>query len=373
MIRLGLVFWLATVAVALAQAPAEHLGPSFACPVMNDPLGRLICGNPVLAEQDLALVQAFLALRQQSGVAAQGALRQEAAAFSKAVRGECSVGADPLPAGAADCVGRAYTRQRAAWADRLSGPAREEAARPLAKHVALQHSLQQLGLLPQGDGEDGVYGSKTRTAIVTFQQTMGLPMTGLLGDADAAALEGQTAAAPSAPRGAWTELVRDASAIGVSVATAAGEGCAVTAQIRDAAALRRATLEATRRAGEDPPDDDDPAALFAAEVALLRSQFAARMVHAFFAADPGVLGACRFELATLTLDLYGRDAWQTVFSFRFDRATYDKIVWQRFDPANLPKIALDFTYSEEAKHQLGIGGAPAASASVSRAGSAPGD
>ncbi len=357
LLRLGLLLWLGGAGMALAQPAPARVGPSFTCPVVNDPLGRLICGNPELAEQDLALVQAFLALRQQSAAEEQGGLRQEAAAFSKSVRSECSIAAGPAAAETADCVGRAYARQRATWAGRLSGAARQEAGRPLAQHVALQHSLEQLGLLPQGDGADGVYGSKTRTAIVTFQQTMGLATTGLLGDADAAALDRQTAAAPAAPSTAWSEFQREATAIGVSVAIVSGDACTVTAEIREPAALRRATLDATRHAGEDPPDDDDAAALLAAEVALLRSQFATRMVHAFFATDPSVAGPCRFELASLTLDLFGRDASQTLFSFGFDRATYDKVVWQRFDPANLAKIALGFEYSEQTKRELGLGGA----------------
>jgi hypothetical protein len=39
----------------------------------------------------------------------------------------------------------------------------------------------------------------------------------------------------------------------------------------------------------------------------------------------------------------------TLFSFDFSRALYDKIDWDQFDPADIPKTALHFRYSPWAK------------------------
>src|SRR6185437_3982660 len=46
---------------------------------------------------------------------------------------------------------------------------------------------------------------------------------------------------------------------------------------------------------------------------------------------------------------YGPAQKILLFSFDFDRARYDKIDWDHFDPANIPKAALNFRYSPWAK------------------------
>jgi S1-C subfamily serine protease len=79
---------------------------------------------------------------------------------------------------------------REVWLGRLSGPAREEALRSPEKHVALQQALQDLGFLPAGPN-DGVYGPGTRAGIVGWQSARGRQVTGILGDLDALALEGE--------------------------------------------------------------------------------------------------------------------------------------------------------------------------------------
>ncbi len=366
-------------ASARAQAPAasfssERVGPSFACPTPRDPLGQLICGSSLLARRDLEFVQTYQALRQQSSAAEQQALRVEAVEFSRNVRSECSIGpavgpnapvTDPPSSGSVPCVEQHYMRQRDIWATRLTGAAREEAQRDIGQQIALQRDLQQLGLLSQSETIDGVYGSRTRMAIMAFQQTLGTPTTGLIGDDDALALSRQVAPARSytappapLPRTAWEDFRSEAAAMGVSVSYTIAGGCTVMEQIRNPAALSTATSENLRDTGGAQPGDD-ATKLFAAEVNFLRTQLAARSVRAFYATQP-LADLCRFDTVAYTADIYGRDVEQPLFSFGFDRATASKIVWDRFDPANLPKVVLSFEYGSYAKQRLRSAGETAA-------------
>jgi peptidoglycan hydrolase-like protein with peptidoglycan-binding domain len=332
-----------------AGAAESKIGPSFACPTPRDPLGQLICGNALLAERDLAFVQAYQALRQQSSPSEQIGLRSEAIAFGKSVRLECGIAMpgsanDTPPAEAAACVEREYAHQRAAWTARLDGAAAEEAARPLALQLSLQKDLQTIGLLAASEPINGVYASSTRAAITAFQATMGLPVTGLLGERDAQALSreaiSRTRKDPTPPpRSAWDDFLGGAAAMGVKPEIASGESCSVAFQIRGPASLAEATAEYVRGNG-GTLEVKDEAKLFAAEIAFLQTEFSTRMVHAFYLAQPTSIDRCEFAAMATTTDIYGRDVSQKLFAFAFDRATYDKIVWNRFDPANLPKIAL---------------------------------
>jgi len=176
-------------------ARAEQIGPSFPCPAPSDPLANLICSDPSLSRVDLSFVQAYQALRQQLGNSGEKELRQEAVAFTEMVRSQCHVPPSdsvstfvPLP-GTKPCIDSEYMAQRRAWKSRLTGPAAEEAARPLELHITLQADLQGLGFLPANEPIDGVYGPATRRAILAWQFSIGRPVTGFLGDADAAALQ----------------------------------------------------------------------------------------------------------------------------------------------------------------------------------------
>jgi clan AA aspartic protease (TIGR02281 family) len=77
----------------------------------------------------------------------------------------------------------------------------EEARRQIEGHMVLQRDLQVAGFLPPTEIIDGVYGSATRTAILTWQQSQGTEPTGFLGDADATRLAQQTLAQPSQTSG----------------------------------------------------------------------------------------------------------------------------------------------------------------------------
>ena len=198
---------------------------------------------------------------------------------------------------------------------------------------------------------------------------MGLPATGLIGDADALALVRQAAERDPGPRpsgaaavaaqdrSAWDDFLARAAAAGVTTTVAASGPCAVTFQVRDPEALATA---ARQRPAAATHATDEATRLFAAEMAFLRTDFAAWGVHAFYAAQPAATDGCRFAVAAFTTDLYGRDVAQPLFGFQFDRETYGKIVWSRFDPANMPRIVLSFEYDPYARQRLRGAGEEAA-------------
>jgi putative peptidoglycan binding protein len=185
---------------AAEQTRSTRLGPSFDCTTAVRSLGKLICSDLGLSEIDLRFKQTYEALRQQVGEAGQRELREEAADFDEEVRAECGVPDSGQVAGSASsCVREYYLDMRAKWFKRLTGPAREEARRPLEQHVALQHRLQELGYLPGTVKIDGVYRAATHSAIASWQQASGRLSTGFIADGDAVALghAAETVAAPT--------------------------------------------------------------------------------------------------------------------------------------------------------------------------------
>ena len=184
---------LASALIALGIPRAWAIGPSFDCNAVHRPMTQLICARPDLSRTDLRFVQAYYALRQKVGEAGWQALKQEVVGFQRKVLQQCNVPvAGPLPldtAGMAACVQQAYEAQRTAWLSQLSGPAAEEANRPVERHVELQKHLQKLGFLPEGAAIDGVYGAGTRAAIVAWQESRHETPIGFLSDADAISLE----------------------------------------------------------------------------------------------------------------------------------------------------------------------------------------
>lgn len=208
------------LAAASAAAPSssgfagDRIGPSFDCGKASSALPLLICADPGLSFLDLRFNQAYWALYQQVGPAGQPGLKEQDLAFINRVLEVCQIPASgaltqPTPQ-SRDCVSEAYEKMREAWLARLSGPAHEEAARPLRTHIALQGALQDLGFMPAGP-IDGVYGATTRAAIAQWQSAHGFVVTGVLGDAEARAIvqeleSRQAAVAPErqAPRD-WSQ------------------------------------------------------------------------------------------------------------------------------------------------------------------------
>jgi len=176
-----------------AGSPAR-VGPSFDCAAGHSPITDLICSSADLSRIDLTFVQAYYALRQQVGETGWQALKAEALDFQNRTMQRCGVPATgslpPEPGPWVVCLSAAYERQRAVWLSRLSGPAAEEAGRPIEQHIALQRDLQTLGFLPPTATIDGVYGAATRLAILAWQRTRVLPASGFLDDHDATVLAG---------------------------------------------------------------------------------------------------------------------------------------------------------------------------------------
>ena len=191
-------------------AARDRIGPSFDCGKAGYPLALLICADADLSRLDLRFGQAYWALFQQLGPAGQPQLKEEDLAFFEQAQAQCEIPrAGPLTAEAwrsRNCVRDAYEKMRQAWLARLTGPALEEATRSPEKHLALQQELQQLGFVPPGP-IDGVYGRDTRAAIVAWQNVRGRGVTGLIGDTDARAIDGETIAGHLPERAGSTALL----------------------------------------------------------------------------------------------------------------------------------------------------------------------
>jgi hypothetical protein len=201
------VFWLAlAVLFTGGRASAAAVGPSFPCtPPPIDALSRLTCSNDDLARSEIRMVQTYYALRQMVGPDGQKSIKSEFLSFVIATRRLCGLppveptrdqSQFPLTTNGASCVAAAYDAQRSAWANRLSGPAAEEAARAPEQNIAVQGRLQSLDLIPKDAIIDGVFGTGTRTALLAWQRARNRPETGFVGNQDASIL---LAAVPSEP------------------------------------------------------------------------------------------------------------------------------------------------------------------------------
>lgn len=187
----------------------EIRGPSYNCSNAQDIISRSICGDRTLWETDLAFVQAYQILRHQYGEQGEAQLRNQARTFNNIVSRDCGViaarpyghpGAGPDPRrNITMCIAARYREQRAEWLIGLSGPAREEAERPISEHIALQQRLLDSGYLPPGSQIDGVYGPATRTAIAAWQRANERSQTGILGNDDARRLQRASSVRTNAP------------------------------------------------------------------------------------------------------------------------------------------------------------------------------
>jgi uncharacterized protein/predicted aspartyl protease len=187
----------------VTTAARQRVGPGFDCSKAMRPLALMICADADLSRVDLRFNQAYWALLQQLEPQAQRGLRQEDQTFIDAVQDQCGV---PRSGGlttqvwqSRDCVRNAYEGQRSRWLSRLSVPAYEEATRSPERLLPLQRSLESLGFLFVAPRVAGVYGEEERSAIMTWQTQRGRAPTGLLGEADARALEREARGSEHAP------------------------------------------------------------------------------------------------------------------------------------------------------------------------------
>ena len=182
---------LATSLASPRNSWAQVFSPDFDCSKSdpNDSIQQLLCRNNDAAMAEITFDQAYYALRQVVGKDGWKALKQEAisddAIFSKCISAD-SVGtstADP------DCYIRNMNSLTQKYRGRLSGPALEEATRPLLEHRILQQKLSELGFLKAGTPADAVYGESTRRAIETWQRVARRPeVNGFISNDDANAL-----------------------------------------------------------------------------------------------------------------------------------------------------------------------------------------
>ena len=212
----ALTFLLLVSTSSPCVADTDHIGPSFVCPrpAPADGLSQTICDDPSMSREEMVFEQAYYALRQADGRAGWKALKVEAITLNTTLRTRCGIplaGApdQTMPSGAAACYIDQTEKDRNGWLQQLTGPAREEASRPIEQHIALQQRLVDLGYLSPGTKADGIYGETTRSAIEAWQGAAGRPQaTGFLSDDDASALSASSvrASAPAAPAGADVSL-----------------------------------------------------------------------------------------------------------------------------------------------------------------------
>jgi hypothetical protein len=153
----------------------------------------MICADPGLSRTDLLFNQAYWALFQQAGSVGQEQIKKEDLAFLDWVQQHCGIArSGPLPLdrlSSGDCVKRVFEAQRSTWLARLSGPALEEAQRPIERHLALAQRLQTMGYVSPAVVIHGVYSPTLRIAIAGWQRDNGRNPTGLLGESDVRLIE----------------------------------------------------------------------------------------------------------------------------------------------------------------------------------------
>jgi len=89
------VWAIATVVLAISNSGAWAIGPDFDCGKARTPEEQLICSNAVLSRTELALSQAYYALRQQVSEAGWSSLKSETLASGgvsgiSCARGRCT-------------------------------------------------------------------------------------------------------------------------------------------------------------------------------------------------------------------------------------------------------------------------------------------
>ncbi|WNM07988.1 peptidoglycan-binding domain-containing protein [Komagataeibacter nataicola] len=141
-----------------------------------------------MAKAELDLEKVFYAHRGQEGAGAYQAIKAQAVAYDTALRNACAIPAAGtpgavMPSGAASCYVKVTEQQAVEWAESLSGPYAQEAARNIDLHIALQQKLINAGYsFSPMDKADGLYGDAMRTAIKTWQAAYGDEQTGAISD-----------------------------------------------------------------------------------------------------------------------------------------------------------------------------------------------
>ncbi|MBO1326120.1 superinfection immunity protein [Acetobacter sp. TBRC 12305] len=239
------------------HAPPRYW-PDFSCklPPWNDAIATMLCQSSEAARHELMFDQVYYALRQTMGAGALSGLTQEVLASENAAYQRCGLplpgqANQSMPPNAVPCYAAAMDRLAESYRRRLSGPAREESARPLDTHIAVQHKLVALGYLPANMVEDGVYSAPTRHAIMTWQRIRQSPRAdGLLSDTEAALL--LSAPMPLPPP---SETLADGAAPGDAQPQNTGDGAQPAGQV----AAANAEPDDSRNGAPGTPADTTPA------------------------------------------------------------------------------------------------------------------
>ncbi|GEN63900.1 hypothetical protein AOE01nite_21240 [Acetobacter oeni] len=210
---------LSPVPAAGSSVASGRYHPDFSCeqPPENNGVAIMLCQNSEAAKHELEFDQVYYALRQQVGKDNWKVLRQDAILDENAMNLSCGLpipgqGDQSIPPGGDSCYISGIDRVTEKYRSRLTGPAAEEARRPIDRHIELQQKLIDLGYLPAGSVADGVYGESTRAAIQTWQRVAHRPDTGgFITDSDAASLLDNAPATTVAASGPASEPVKTAT------------------------------------------------------------------------------------------------------------------------------------------------------------------
>jgi len=83
-------------------------------------------------------------------------------------------------------------------------------------------------------------------------------------------------------------------------------------------------------------------------ITVMAFQSAAAATDGFFGAHQ-TAQSCKFEQYLGYTDDYGNDQSQLLFSYKFTRAIYTKINWDKFNAANISAVSLDFSLTPAMK------------------------
>jgi hypothetical protein len=151
--------------------------------VATQPMAQMICASPALARAELRYVIAYQALRQSLSNDGQKNLVVEADNFVRQTTDACGIpksGAlnrEPT-AGEVGCIQSRFNAKRNELVGRLGGDALEEGSLTPEQAMAIQTALQGKGYLPSDADIDGVFGPVTRSAILRWQNAVGVRQTG---------------------------------------------------------------------------------------------------------------------------------------------------------------------------------------------------
>jgi peptidoglycan hydrolase-like protein with peptidoglycan-binding domain len=187
----------------LPQDAQFQFGKSFDCSRTGQDIPSLVCQSRDLQLLDLHQLQAYYTLRHAQRERQQEFRNQFTVRIQGLVR-ECSSEELRARGSQPTCVEQALRDLRNVWVQQIqltgNAAALEEIRHPVAQFWNGQLALRSRGFLPAGSGIDGLFGSGTRDALSRFQSERGIPITGFLTSATAAALQVvSTTSAPPTP------------------------------------------------------------------------------------------------------------------------------------------------------------------------------